>query len=100
MIRVTVELVPYGAEAMAKTIAELCIEQTNTETHEAAGYEIKSDNKINEVAKELKIFPEGGVLELVAEIIKAANIEPTELSEQLIQRTRLYYQTLEETPNE
>jgi hypothetical protein len=97
LIRVTIELIPYGAEAMAKTIAELCIEQTNPEAYEAAGYEIKSDNKIKELAKELKIFPDNGVLALVAEILKAENITPTELSEQLIQQTRLYHQTLEES---
>lgn len=98
MLRVTIELIPYGVEAMAKTIAELCIANTdtkpdNTAGYHAAGYHIRTDNKIEEYAIELKSFPrDDGVLALLREILSAPREELAdneEIYEQLIQRTRL-----------
>ncbi len=97
MLRVTIELVPYGVEAMAKTIAELCIanvggdEKTNTANYEIAGYESRNE-KITELAWKLNTFPrEGGALELVRQILSSEqiDIEKVELAEKLLQHTRL-----------
>jgi hypothetical protein len=101
LIRVTIELIPYGAEAMAKTIAELCILET-AENLEAAGYRIRNETKIEEIAKKIKKDTKHGVLELVKEILESENkqIEEVELFETLIQQTRLYHQTLEEKTDE
>jgi hypothetical protein len=86
---------------MAKTIAELCILET-AENLEAAGYRIRNETKIEEIAKKIKKDTKHGVLELVKEILESENkqIEEVELFETLIQQTRLYHQTLEEKTDE
>lgn len=103
VIRVTVELVPYGAEAMAKTIAELCIETTNKTAeateYEAAGYIVHTDNKIEDYATKLKIFQETpGVLNLIKEILNQDKLttDQVNLAEDLIKRTRLFAETQKE----
>lgn len=98
MLRVTIELVPYGVEAMAKTIAELCIAnvggdtEPNVANYEAAGYLVTTDNKIEDLAMILNYFPRNdGVLELLKQIL-SQDIQPIEkvkLAETLIQHTRL-----------
>lgn len=101
MLRVTIELVPYGVEEMAKTISELCIanvggdQTTNVADYEVAGYEARN-GKITEFAVELNNFPrEGGALELVRQVLSAerSEFEKVKLAERLLQRTRLLAET-------
>jgi hypothetical protein len=98
MLRVTIELVPYGVEAMAKTIAELCIanvgtdQETNVANYEVAGYHLGSDKKIEEFAVKIADYDrDEGALKLVGDILLAPKekFEEVKLAEQLIQKTRL-----------
>lgn len=95
MLRVTIEVVPYGMESLARTISEICIANVGTENnianYEIAGYENK-DGKITEVAWELNNFPrEEGALELLRRVLLSPqiDIEKVELAEKLLQHTRL-----------
>ena len=97
MLRVTIELVPFGMEAMAKTISEICIanvggdKEANVANYEVAGYENKYGT-IKEFATKVKSFDRNqGALNLVAEILLAPKTElaEIELGEKLINRTRL-----------
>lgn len=96
MLRVTVELVPYGVEEMSKTIVEVCIANTHTDkdnnaTYAAAGYHDKY-GKIEEFGVLVRDFPRNdGVLELLKQVFSAEKVEVEELllGETLIQRTRL-----------
>ena len=103
MLRVTIELVPYGMEALAKTISEICIEnvsgdkEANIGNYEIAGYEIE-DGKIQEFATEVKSFNRNdGALALVREILSTerSKFEKIELAEKLLQHTRLLAGELE-----
>lgn len=107
MLRVTIELVPYGMESLAKTIAEVCIanvetdKETNVANYEVAGYENKY-GKIEEFAGEVKSFERNqGALKLVTESLLASKstIEEIKLGEKLLQHTRLVSMG-EETTNE
>lgn len=96
MLRVTVELVPFGVEAMSKTIAELCIANTSTEdniaTYEFAGYQVKTDNKIEDFAGQITSYDRNqGALNLVAEVLLAPKKEFEEVkqAENLLSKTRL-----------
>ncbi len=96
MLRVTIELVPYGVEEMAKTISELCIANVKTEdniaSYEASGYAVGTDKKITEFAVKLDGYDRNeGAVRLVADILLAPRTEfsEVELAEQLIQKTRL-----------
>ena len=97
MLRVTIELVPYGMEALAKTISEICIEnvsgdkEANIGNYEVAGYEHK-DEKIIELAWILNNFPrEDGALELLRQVLASeqSKFEDVKLAEKLLQHTRL-----------
>lgn len=106
MLRVTIELVPYGVEEMAKTISELCIANTeqhedNTANYTAAGYLVRTDNKIEEFTLLLNYFQrDDGVLELLKQLLsqEKQELDSTKMSEVLIQKTRLASQ--EEDKNE
>ena len=96
MLRVTIELVPYGVEELSKTIVEVCIANVHTENdiakYAAAGYHDKY-GKIEEFAAVVEDFPRNaGVLELMKEIFSAERmpLEELLLGEDLIQRTRLF----------
>lgn len=96
MLRVTVEIVPYGIEEMSRTISEICIANTKTQdgqaNYEAAGYIIHTDNKIEDFAATIENYTrQDGALKLVAEIINTPRkkFDEVELAEQLIQKTRL-----------
>jgi hypothetical protein len=96
MLRVTIELVPFGVEAMSKTIAELCIANTGTEdniaNYEVAGYQVKTDNKIEEFAGQITSYDRNqGALNLVAEVLLAPNKEFDEVKQanKLLSKTRL-----------
>ena len=94
MLRVTVELVPFGSEELAKTIAEVCIANVgggSIANYEAAGYE-SGNGKISEVAMKFDGHDRNeGALKLVGEILLAPRYELTEveLAENLIAKTRL-----------
>lgn len=97
MLRVTIELVPFGMESMARTISEICIanvggdKEANIANYEIAGYESRNE-KITELAWKLNNFPrEDGALELVRQILSSeqTEIEKVELAEKLLQHTRL-----------
>lgn len=107
MLRVTIELVPFGMESMARTISEICIanvggdKDANTGNYEVAGYEHR-DGKITELAWKLNTFPrEEGALELLRQILSSTQteIEKVESAEKLLQHTRLLAET-EEGQNE
>lgn len=98
MLRVTIELVPFGVEALAKTIAEVCIanvggnKETNEANYEVAGYEIKTDNKIEEFAGTIFSHDRNqGARKLVAEVLLAPNTEFDEVksAQKLLSMTRL-----------
>ena len=97
MLRVTIELVPYGMEALAKTISEICIanvgtdKETNVANYEVAGYENKY-GRIQEFAVEVKSFDRNaGALALLREVLSAeiSEFEKVELAGRLLQHTRL-----------
>lgn len=95
MLRVTIELVPFGSEELAKTISEICIANVQTidgiATYEASGYQIR-DGKISEFAVELEEHNrKDGALKLVAEVLLAPKklFSEVELAEKLLSRTRL-----------
>lgn len=96
MLRVTIELVPFGSEDLARTIAEICIAnvgmEDNIATYEAAGYEAKS-GKISELAAKLQNYDRAdGAVKLVGEIFLAVGeveLSEVKLGEQLIAKTRL-----------
>jgi len=103
MLRVTVELVPYGMEALAKTISEVCIANVGGDDkaaeYEAAGYVVNQQNQIQEFAVALKNFDrEHGALELVKQVLEADRSEFAEvkLAEGLLNKTRLLSPTQEE----
>ena len=97
MLRVTVELVPYGVEEMSKTIVEVCIanvhtDQNNMATYSAAGYHDKYGN-IEDFGVVLREFPRNdGVLELLKKLFAAERVDVEEilLGEELMKKTRLY----------
>lgn len=98
MIRVTIELVPFGMEAMSRTIAEVCIanvggeKDKNIANYEASGYEVGTDKKITEFATKIAGYDRNeGAVRLVADILLAPRekFEEVELAERLIQKTRL-----------
>lgn len=106
MLRVTIELVPFGVEAMAKTIAEVCIanvgtnNEENVANYEVAGYEVKTDNKIEEFAGTILSYDRNqGARKLVAEVLLAPNAEFDEVKSapKLLSKTRLMNT---EEPNE
>lgn len=96
MLRVTVELVPYGVEEMSKTICEVCIANTYTDendtaVYQAAGYTEKN-GKIEEFALVVRNFPRNdGVLALLREVFSAEQLPVGDvlMGENLISRTRL-----------
>jgi hypothetical protein len=96
MLRVTVELVPFGSEELAKTIAEVCIANVsstdNIANYEASGYEAKS-GKISELAAKIENYDRAdGAVKLVGEIFLAAGeveLSELKLGEELIAKTRL-----------
>lgn len=91
MIRITIELVPYGSEELAQTISEVCIEEVSKDTYEAAGYEVKS-GKISEVAARVLLDKSNSKLKLVGKVLLEAgqiNLKEVKLGEKLIARTRL-----------
>lgn len=97
MLRVTVELVPYGFEEMSKTIAEVCIanvhtDKKNTATYAAAGYQNKY-GKIEDFGVIVRDFPRNdGVLELLKKVFAEDRVDVEEilLGEELMKKTRLF----------
>ena len=98
MIRVTIEIVPYGLESMAKTVSEICIanlganENAKLADYEAAGYHITTGEQMQEFAMNLENYArDSGVIQLVSEILAAPQQEVSKvrLAEQLLGRTRL-----------
>lgn len=99
MLRVTVELIPYGVESLSKSLAEICIvdkspsEDKQTAEYSAAGYRLTKDNKIQEFAVEVNDFRrDAGVLALLREVlsVEIRNFDDVEYAEQLLRKTRLY----------
>lgn len=95
MYRVTIELVPYGVEAMGQTIAELCMQDTSKDKdiadYQIAGY-ITQDGVITEFAIELSNFQRSkGVLALISEALtkEVSEFDKVELSDKLLNSTRL-----------
>lgn len=97
MLRVTIELVPYGTEELAKTISEVCIANVHTDkdnmaTYAAAGYHDKY-GKIEEFGVLVQDFPRNdGVLELMRKIFSAEKVTLHEIlaGEELMKKTRLF----------
>lgn len=92
MIRVTIEVVPYGMESLAKTISELCVETTDGSSYESAGYVVHTDNKIQELGIKLESFDaKSDVLKLLREILNAelCELDKLDLAEYLLGKTRL-----------
>jgi ribose 5-phosphate isomerase len=92
MIRVTIEVVPYGMESLAKTISELCVETTDGTSYESAGYVVHTDNRIEEFGKKLDSFEtDSDVMKLIKELINAetCDLEKLKLAEYLLGKTRL-----------
>lgn len=96
MLRITVELVPFGREALTRTIAEMCIANVGGDSDVAdykfAGYEVGYDKKIQEFAGEVKTFGRAeGVLRLLELVLAAekAGVDTEEFYELLLSRTRL-----------
>lgn len=98
MIRVTIEIVPYGVEELSKTISEVCIanvggsQETNIANYEAAGYHIGTDDKLEEFAVSIKEYERNsGALNLVSKILseERSEISSVKLAERLLERTRL-----------
>lgn len=96
MLRVTVELVPYGSEELAKVISEFCIANVVTHANDHADYElggfVVKNNKIEDLAKELHGHDRSdGVLKLIGELLLLPDktVEEVKNAELLIQRTRL-----------
>jgi hypothetical protein len=107
MLRVTIELVPFGEEEFAQTISEFCVanvggdKETNIADYELGGYVVKN-NKIEEIAKELQGHNrDDGVLKLIGEILllPEKKVEEVEKAELLIHRTRLMLEEKEEDQN-
>lgn len=97
MLRVTIELVPFGEEEFAQVISEFCVanvggdKETNIADYELGGYVVKN-NKIEEIARELQgHHRDDGVLKLIGEILllPEKKVEEVIKSERLIHKTRL-----------
>ena len=96
MLRVTVELVPYGVEKMSRTIVELCIanvdtNDSNVARYEAAGYHDRY-GKIEEFAYRVDDFPRNdGVMALLRRVLESEQLplDEVELAEPLLAKTRL-----------
>lgn len=92
MIRVTIEVVPYGMESLAKTISELCVETTDGSSYESAGYVVHTDNRIEEFAKKLDNFETNSdVLNLIKALMntESCKLDNLKLAEYLLGKTRL-----------
>lgn len=96
MFRITVELVPYGLESMARTISEVCITETigdeDTVAYETAGYVVKTDNKIQEFASTTEPQPRDTELQKLLGIIlssETCEVGKVKLAEYLLGKTRL-----------
>lgn len=97
MLRVTIELVPFGSEELAKTISEFCIanvshnKELDVADYELGGYLVKNE-KIEELARELQGHDrKDGVLKLIAEmlLLPEKTMEEVGRAEALVMRTRL-----------
>lgn len=95
MLRVTVELIPYGQEEMSKTISEICIANVDTDANNVASYAVAGYHdkfgKIQEFSAEVTDFPRNdGVLELLRHVFAAERSDISDaVSETLISKTRL-----------
>lgn len=97
MLRVTVELVPYGVEEMSKTIVEVCVANVHTDnknmaTYAAAGYHDRY-GKIEDFGVVVREFPRNdGVLELLKKLFTEDRVDVEEilLGEELMKKTRLF----------
>lgn len=108
MLRVTIELVPFGDEKYAQVISEFCVANVNGNReldiadYELGGYVVKND-KISEIARELQgHHRKDGVLKLIGEILllEEKKVEEVEKAEALIHRTRLMLEEKEEDQND
>lgn len=96
MLRVTIELVPHGVEAMSKTIAEVCVANVHTSKKDVAIYAVAGyhnrSGKIEEFGALVEGFPRNdGVLALMREVFAADHVALDEilLGEELMSHTRL-----------
>lgn len=97
MLRVTIELVPHGVEALAKTISEVCIANVggsqDVGNYEVGGYQIGTDKKITEFAVKINNYERNeGALKLVGDVLLAPReevFESVRLAEKLLRMTRL-----------
>ena len=97
MLRVTIELIPFGEEEFAQVISEFCVANVNGDKeldiadYELGGYVVKNE-KIEEIARELQGHNrKDGVLKLIGEILllPEKKVEEVDKAERLIHRTRL-----------
>ena len=79
MLRITVELVPFGVEEEASVISEICIANVGggnvlIGNYEAVGYERLMSGEVQMLARRVQGHPRiGGVLELLKNILRARN---------------------------
>ena len=80
MLRVTLELLPHGSEAMSKRLGDLSIVNTGAGTRESGDYLVtlgtKKEGELRLEVRQAEVFDwprlECGPWELVAEAIRAA----------------------------
>jgi hypothetical protein len=97
MLRITVELVPFGSEALTHTISEFCVANVGGDSavadYKFAGYQVgREDKKISEFAGEVKKFGRAeGVLRLLDLVLASEKdtMDSDEFYELLLGRTRL-----------
>lgn len=96
MLRVTIELVPFGEEKNTEVISEICIANTgdgdsSQANYQAAGYVIEQDGSIELVAGEVNNFSRtDGVLALVKDVLRSrhSRVEDIELGSKLLLKTK------------
>lgn len=84
MLRITVELVPFGNEEEASVISEICIANVGggdeyIGNYEAVGYEKLMSGEVQMLARRVRGFPRSsGVLDLVKSILRSWECDVTE----------------------
>jgi hypothetical protein len=90
MLRVTIELVPFGDESRARKIATMLIANDGTGDHRTGnyGYAFQYDDRSNDVATGvIKNFPRAsGAWSLVKRILNNNSFQITELTDVLKER--------------
>jgi hypothetical protein len=83
MLRVTIELVPFGIEEEASVISEVCIANVGggnvlTGNYEAVGYEKLMDGEVQMLARRVRGHARNdGVLQLLKEVLRASDEDVT-----------------------